>query len=63
MDSYRINLINKVLEKSESDNWEEASKEWQLEKSYICKECIETCVCGKTGIKDISILRNIHNGN
>lgn len=63
MNSYKSMLIQEVLDKSESDTWEEASKEWELEKAYICKDCSETCVCGKTGIKDISVLRNILNGN
>lgn len=63
MDCYRNNLIREVIDKSESDTWEDAVEEWELEDSYICKDCSETCVCGKIGIRDISILRNIHNNN
>ena len=63
MDKYKNNLIKTVLELSESKEWDEASKEWELKESYICKDATETCVCGKVGIKDISVLRNVHNDN
>ena len=63
MDKYKNNLLKTVIELSESKEWDEASKEWELKESYICKDATETCVCGKVGIKDISVLRNIHNDN
>lgn len=55
------NLVEAVLEKSESKIWEEAVKEWEV---YDCREdenCSTRCVCGKEGLRYLFTIRNAIN--
>ena len=59
---YVENLIKTVIDRSESDNWEDAVTEWEI---YDCEEdesCSEHCICGKENIKYLYTIRNIYNG-
>lgn len=56
--------FNKVIvEKSESDNYSEAIKEWEVIGCVIDSSISSKCLCGHSGIKYLYRIRNIFNGN
>ncbi len=57
------NLKQEVLNLSESDNWNEAVTEWELNFSSEDKNASSECVCGKENIRYLHRIKNIHNGN
>ena len=60
--TYVRNLMMRVINNSESDNWQEAVTEWEI---YDCEEddsCSEECICGKENIKYLYAIRNVCNG-
>ena len=59
---YYRNLIQTVLDASESDIWEEAVQEWDI---YDCEEdkyCSSFCICGKEHLKYLYTIRNRRTG-
>ena len=60
---YVERLIKKVIELSESDDWETAVTEWEI---LDCEEddtLSESCVCGKEHLYYLFTIRNTRNGN
>jgi hypothetical protein len=57
------NLIESVLEKSESKNWKDAVREWEIYDCEEDEECITSCICGKEGLRYLFTIRNLINGN
>jgi len=60
---YYENLIETVLELSESEVWDSAVLEWEI---YDCEEdgsFSNSCVCGKDRLLYLYTIRNVHNGN
>lgn len=55
------NLTREILELSQSENWEEAKREWALHNIYEADE-FETCLCGHYPIKEVCVLQNKLNG-
>ncbi len=62
MQRYKFPLMSGVVAKSESKDWDEARKEWQLVDVYESEES-ESCLCGHFPIKEICVLRNEKNNN
>ena len=58
MTLYQYNLIEKVLENSESDNWLDAVKEWKIIKCETDFDCSGICICGKERIKYLFTIQN-----
>lgn len=48
-------LKQRIIERSISDNWEDAIREWVVHRMYIGQD---QCTCGKLNIKRICIIRN-----
>lgn len=57
------NLKKRVIEVSESKNWEIAKGEWEVEGCKEDKRVQTDCVCGKENIKYLFTIRNKENGN
>ena len=53
-------LIQKIIELSEADNWEEAKKEWIHSSVYISEQP-KTCLCNHHPIKNICVIDNTKN--
>ena len=52
-------LINKILEKSNKKNWEEAKLEWEIVSfEDECCDSITSCVCGQKNIKYLFKIKN-----
>lgn len=49
-----------LLLKSKNSDLLSAIKEWKLKSAFIGKD---SCICGKTPIKHICLMKNIHNNN
>lgn len=58
---YFKNLMNKVIDKSESDNWEDAVKEWKIINCQEDEQSSETCVCGKENLRYLFTIQNTIN--
>lgn len=56
--SYYKNLLMKVVNCSESDNWQDAVAEWDIEDCEEDLSCSSECVCGKENIKYLYTIRN-----
>jgi hypothetical protein len=57
-------FIERILELSEADTWEEAKLEWKLDRiDFTTKEKGESCLCGKTPICELCQITNSLNGN
>ncbi len=62
MSTNRFQLIERILELSVADSWDEAKSEWEI-------DCIEqseepdTCLCGHFPINELCHLINSENGN
>lgn len=60
---YYTNLLRKVIEASESDNWESAVEEWVI---FDCEEdntCSSFCLCGKENLRYLFTIKNTFNSN
>ncbi|MDY4604032.1 hypothetical protein [Clostridium tertium] len=60
---YYNNLIKLVIDKSESERWEDALEEWDI---FDCEEDNDiesSCICGKENIKYLFTIKNVINGN
>jgi hypothetical protein len=60
--NYR-NLMQAVMEKSETTDWESAVDEWELDDVEEDETLEESCVCGKESLRYLFTIRNIINGN
>ena len=63
MASYTENLINQVVCASDSSNWEEAVKEWEVEDCEEDRDRQSSCICGKEELRFLYTIRNRVNGN
>lgn len=60
--SYYNNLLKKVLDASESNDWESAVREWEI---FDCEEDesgSSFCLCGKENLRYLFTIRNRLNG-
>lgn len=63
MSIYYDNLMQSVLNNSESKEWDFAVREWEI---YDCDEddeCATVCICGKEGLRYAFTIKNKYNGN
>lgn len=61
--SYYNNLIQKVIDASEGETWDEAVGEWEIFDCEEDEDCSSFCICGKEGIRYLYTIRNVENGN
>ena len=61
--SYFKTLKRKVIEKSKSDNWKDAVKEWEIIDCDEDEECSEICICEKEGLRYLYTIQNKFNKN
>ena len=61
--AYVARLIKRVIELSESDNWDSAVGEWEIEDCEEDSTLSESCVCGKEDLYYLFTIRNRLNGN
>lgn len=61
--AYRTNLIQKVLDKSESNMWDSAVVEWVIDDCEEDDSLQWSCVCGKENLRYLFTIRNTRNGN
>jgi len=59
---YYKNLIQKVIEASHSNTWEDAVQEWEIADCEEDDDCCSSCICGKEGIRYLYTIRNIETG-
>lgn len=57
------NLIERVLNASASNYWDEAVLEWEIVDCEEDRRCTSFCICGKEHIKYLYTIRNIKTGN
>lgn len=53
-------LCQEIIAKSNAHNWEDAKKEWDLDRVYESDEPL-TCLCGHYPIINICVLYNVYN--
>ena len=58
----KYKLAEEIIKLSQADTWDEAEWEWSLDIIYEADEP-ETCLCGHHPIKEIWVLKNLHNNN
>lgn len=61
--SYYNNLLKKVIDASEANDWESAVEEWMI---FDCEEdetCSSFCLCGKENLRYLFTIKNRYNGN
>ncbi len=56
----KFKLIDEIIARSLSNNWDQAKLEWSLDQVYE-DEQLDTCLCGKYPIKEICIIQNKYN--
>lgn len=61
--AYRTNLIQKVLDKSEGNTWNEAVQEWVIDDCEEDDSLESSCICGKEELRYLFTIRNVRNGN
>ena len=60
---YVSNLIKRVIDLSESDNWETAVTEWEIADCEEDDSLRESCICGKEHLYYLFTIENTLNGN
>lgn len=60
---YQENLIKTVINNSESDNWKDAVKEWDIVDVEEDLDCAGQCTCGKEGLRYLFTIKNRINNN
>ena len=60
---YFKTLMNEVIDKSESDNWEDAVEEWKIIDCEEDEYCSEICICGKEDLRYLYTIQNKINDN
>ncbi len=63
MSDYVEGFILKVLKLSDSNEWEEAKDEWEIDDYEVDPNCSSECICGHQGIKFLYTIKNTINGN
>lgn len=63
MGSFTKNLMNQVLDASESLQWKSAVDEWDIEDCEEDTQCKSSCICGKEKIRYLYTICNRLNGN
>lgn len=63
MATYYENLIQTVIDNSESKEWNQAVLEWEVYDCEEDEECSTFCICGKEGLRYAFTIRNKYNGN
>lgn len=63
MSSNNDNLIKEVLDNSESKNWIDAVKEWEIIDCEEDENCSTYCICGKEGLRYLFTIKNTMNNN
>lgn len=63
MSDYLKNFIKTVIDSSESNNWEESVKEWEIVDFDEDKDLSSSCICGKAGLRYLYTIENLVNGN
>ena len=63
MSSNNDNLIKEVLDNSESKNWIDAVKEWEIIDCEEDENCSTYCICGKEGLRYLFTIKNTINNN
>ena len=58
--SYKENFINAVIEKSSTDTWVTAKREWKHIHTY--EDPGSECICGKEDITDVCVIENYKTG-
>ena len=61
MSSNYDNLIKEVLDKSESKNWTDAVKEWEIVDCEEDEKRSHYCICGKEGLRYLFTIKNTIN--
>lgn len=54
-------LIPRVLESSESNDWDDAKMEWQLDHVFYAPR--QECLCGKFPIEKVCVMKNKYNAS
>ena len=62
MSDYYENFIKKVIDSSESNNWEDAVKEWKIVDFDEDKNLSSICICGQAGLRYLYTIENLVNG-
>ena len=60
--SYKKNLIMKVINNSQSNCWNEAVLEWDINDYAEDLRCSSKCICGKENIRYLYSIKNRYNG-
>ena len=60
---YYLNLINTVIEYSNSDYWEDAVNEWYIIDCEEDETLESSCICGKENLRYLFTIKNEFNGN
>ena len=61
--AYYRNLIQRVIDNSESDIWESAVFEWEIFDWEEDETLESSCICGKENLRYLFTIRNTLNGN
>src|SRR5690625_7828078 len=61
--SYSVNLLNEVINNSESNSWESAVLEWEIAGVKEDENNSSSCICGKEHIRYLFTIKNVQNGN
>lgn len=57
--AYRTNLIQRVLDESESNTWNEAVLEWVIDDCEEDNSLQSSCICGKEELRYLFTIRNV----
>ena len=60
---YTRNLLQRVIDNSDSKVWDLAVKEWEITDCIEDDSLSESCICGKEHLYYLFAIRNIINGN
>lgn len=61
--SYSENLIQEVIDNSESSFWDSAVLEWDIDDVIEDEDNDSSCICGKENIRYLFTIKNVQNGN
>lgn len=61
--NYHNNLIKRVLDNSEANNWKEAVEEWKIEDVIEDSSLHASCICGQENLHYLFTIKNNLNGN
>lgn len=58
MSAYTYNMVCTVLELSAAEDWETASREWEVTDCEVDENCSGVCVCGKENLRYLYTITN-----